>query len=187
MRVNRHLRTAVLVSMLTGCTGFPFFWRGDAKHSSEKGTGAGSTLQGDFTQATLEWKTHSFDGETLRGRLLLSPVKTALRVDKRLIENFSLSVESVVACETGAGLGYVLMDVLAPARQTDDVLQLDPGAWYGKDVNLFLFAEHATGQPLPQCFEAEIVYHAIDVKNAGRIRVRAEREPPVANQDAGTP
>jgi hypothetical protein len=177
MRMNRYLRTALLVSMLTGCARFPFFWRADAENSSGSGAEAGSTRQGDFTQARLEWKTHSFDGETLRGRLLISPEKQALNVDQRLIESLDLSVESVVECETGAGLGYVDLDVRAPARQSHDVLKLAPGAWYGKDVNLLLFAEHATGQPLPRCFEAEVVYHAIDVKNAGRFRVRAERAP----------
>lgn len=175
--MNRLLRTALLVSMLTGCGRFPFFWRGEADNSPGQGAEMVSSRQGDFTQARLEWKTHSFDGEALKGRLLISPEKQDLLVDKRLIESIDLSVESVVACDTGAGLGYLVLDVRAPARQSDDILRLGPGAWYGKDVNLVLFAGQATGQPLPRCFEAEVVFHALDVKNAGRFRVRAERDP----------
>ncbi|WP_434384874.1 hypothetical protein [Melittangium boletus] len=181
--MNRYM-TAVLVPMLTGCTGFPFFWRGEAKRPLE--SGATTTRQGDFTQATLEWKTLSFDGETLKGRLLIGSTKEALLVDTRIIEPISLALDDVVACDTGRALGYVVMDVMAPARQPEHVLKLVPGTWYGKDVSLFLFMD-SPGQVLPQCFRAELVYRSIDVVNAGRINIRAEREPPVEPQGAGTP
>jgi hypothetical protein len=144
---------------------------------SSTAAGAVASRAADFTQAQLELQNTSFDGETLSGRLLVSPTSAKLRIDRRLIESFALSVDSVKACGTGTGLPYVIMDVLASPLQEKDILTLAPGYWYGKEVRIFLFAEHATKQPPPQCFEADIVYHALDVKNAARLHVRVERVP----------
>jgi hypothetical protein len=180
------VRATALLLTLMGCTGFPLVSQEAADHSADA-AGKVSAISGDFTQARLELQNISFDGEKLYGRLLVGPTKAKLRIDKRLIESFDLEVDSVVECNTGAGLAYVIMDVLAPPLKEEEILTLAPGFWYGKDVRLFLFAEHATKQPLPQCVEAEIVYHALDVKNAARIHVRAERTPPPSLIDAGTP
>jgi hypothetical protein len=177
--------TALLLT-LAGCTGFPFFSQAAADPSASP-AGSNPARGGDFTQAQLELQNISFDGERLQGRLLVGPTGAKLRIDKRLIESFDLEVDSVVACGTGAGLGYVIMDVLAPPLREEDVLTLVPGSWYGKEIRLLLFAEQATQQPLPQCFEADIVYHALDVKNAARLRVRVERTHTSSAPDAGTP
>jgi hypothetical protein len=179
------MRIVVPLLTLAGCTGFPLFSRGAADRPANA-IGDAPSISGDFTQARLEWQTISFDGETLHGRLLVSPAGSPLRIDKRLIESFDLSVDSVMECDTGIGLANVIMDVLAPPLREEDILTLAPGFWYGKEVRLFLFAEHATQQPLPQCFEAEIVYHALDVKNAARTHVRVERTLPPLPADAGT-
>jgi hypothetical protein len=184
MRMNRHMRIAALLLTLVGCAGLPLFSRGAADRSANATVDVPS-ISGDFTQARLEWQNISFDGEAIHGRLLVSPVGSKLLIDKRLVESFDLSVDSVVECDTGVGLAHVIMDVLAPPLREEDVLTLAPGFWYGKEVRLFLFAEHATRQPLPRCFEAEIVYHALDVKNAARIHIRVERALPSSPADAG--
>jgi hypothetical protein len=172
---------------MAGCAGLPLFSRAAPNRTADPG-GSIPTLNGDFTQARLELQNVSFDGEYLHGRLLISPVTGQLRIDKRLIESLALSIDSVVDCGTGAGLNFVIMDISATPLQEVDILTLEPGFWYGKEVRLFLFAEHATHQPPPQCFEAEIVYHALDVKNAARMHVRAERSLPApSSTDAGTP
>jgi hypothetical protein len=187
MRIIWLLLATVPLVMLGGCKGFPWFSRAPTDRSSDVAGNAPIT-NGDFSQAQLELQNVSFDGETLSGRLLISPASSSLRIDKRLIESFALSVESVVECGTGTGLAYVIMDVLAPPPKEMDILTLAPGFWYGKEVRLLLFASEATKQPLPQCFEAEIVYHALDVKNAARLRVHVERSLPAApTPDAETP
>lgn len=186
MRMIGHLRATALLLTLVGCTGFPFFSQTTAAPSADPARKA-PAIGGDFTQAKLELQNISFDGESLSGRLLVGPTGQKLRIDKRLIESFDLEVDSVVACGSGASLAYVLMDVLAPPRKEEDILTLAPGSWYGKDIRLFLFAQHATHQPLPQCFEADIVYHALDVKNAARTHVRVERTHPSPVPDAGIP
>lgn len=187
MRIIWHLLATVPFVMLGGCTGFPLFSRAATDRSGDAAANV-PAINGDFSQARLELQNVSFDGETLSGRLLISPTSASLRIDKRLIESFALSVDSVVECGTGASLAYVIMDVLAPPLQETDILTLAPGFWYGKEVRLLLFASEATKQPLPQCFEAEIVYHALDVKNAARLHVRVERSLPAATpKEATTP
>jgi hypothetical protein len=79
------------------------------------------------------------------------------------------------------------MDVLAPPLRERDVLMLTPGSWYGKEIHLPLFAEHATHQPPPSCFEADLVYHALDIKNAARLHIRVEKPLPASSWDAGSP
>lgn len=187
MRLTWHVLAAALLVMLVGCTGFPWFSRAPTDRAGDA-AGKVPAISGDFSQARLELQNVSFDGETLSGRLLISPANTELRIDKRLIESFALSVDSVVECGTGAGLAYIIMDVVAPPLQEKDILTLAPGFWYGKEVRLWLFTAHATKQPLPQCFEADILYHALEVKNAARIHVRVERNLHASPApDAGTP
>jgi hypothetical protein len=187
MRIIWPLLATVPLIMLGGCTGFPWFSRAATDHPSDA-SGNVPTTNGDFSQARVELQNVSFDGETLSGRLLISPASSNLRIDKRLIESFALSVDSVVECGTETSLAYVIMDVLAPSLKEADILTLAPGFWYGKEVRLLLFASEATRQPLPQCIEAEIVHHALDVKNAARLHVRVERSQPASTpQEAGAP
>jgi hypothetical protein len=184
MRLSLLLLISTLLLMVVGCRGLPFF--SSASTDSNSPAEATQPIDGAFSRARLEIQDVSYDGEDLRGRLLISPVGNNLRIDKRLIESFDLTVKSVVKCDTGEALPYVIMDVLAPALREEDILILKPGFWYGKDIRIFLFAEHATKQPGPQCFEAEIAYHALDVRNAARVHVRAERAAPPP-RDAGVP
>jgi hypothetical protein len=184
MQLSPRLLIPALLLTLAGCKGMPFFSR-----TSTDPSGAEESVRsvdGAYARAKLEMQDISFDGEDLHGRLLISPIGTELRIDKRLIESSALTVDSVVQCDTGEALPYVIMDVYAPAPREEDILILKPGFWYGKEIRIFLFAEHATHQPNPQCFEAEIAYHALDVKNVARVHIRAERSPP-PSPDAGVP
>ncbi|WP_224364117.1 hypothetical protein [Hyalangium versicolor] len=170
--------------ILAGCKGLPFFSHGSTRTSG--GEESHRTVDGAFAHAHLEFQEASYDGENLWGRLLISPIEVELRIDKRLIESIDLTVDSVVSCETGEAIPYLILDASAPSRRDEDILTLKPGFWYGKQVRLFLFAEHATHQPSPRCFEAVVAYHAVDVKNVARVRIRAERAVPTA-LDAGVP
>lgn len=186
MRVSGSLRMTALLLTLAGCASFPLFSR-QAAPASGSHDGPTAATRGDFTQATMELQNISFDGERLSGRLLISPTRASLRIDKRILETADLEVESVSDCSTGASLSYVIMDVLAPPLRESDVLMLTHGSWYGKEIHLSLFAEHATHQPLPSCFEADLVYHALDIKDAARLHVRVERHLPASSWDAGMP
>jgi hypothetical protein len=126
----------------------------------------------------LKLQDATFDGQIFSGRLLISPIGGSLRVDKRMIESFTLSVKDVSACGTGQPLEYIITDVLAPPLREEDILILQPGYWYGKQIRLRLFDAQGGSQTTPECFEADLIYHALDAKFAGHIHVRAERHWP---------
>jgi hypothetical protein len=129
----------------------------------------------DRVGARMELQNAHYDGKALSGRLLIGPTAESLCLDKRLIEEFTLVMEAVAECGTGRDVGFFVTDVMAPPMKEEDVLVLEPGSWYGKDVSIFLFSEKLTGQPSPDCIEAEFTFHALNVQRAARLRVRVAR------------
>jgi hypothetical protein len=180
MRLIWPALASISLLLMVSCAGLPFFSRGESSHSSLQ--------EGDAepVQVLLELQDIAFDGQIFSGRLLISPVGGSLRVDKRMIESFALSVKDVSICGTGQPLEYMITDVLAPPLREEDILVLQPSYWYGKQVRLRLFDAQRGSQPAPECFEADLIYHALDVKFAGRVHVRAER-PQMQGIDAGLP
>ncbi len=104
-------------------------------------------------------------------------------LDKRLIESIVLTTESVVECETGRRLSFLEMDVLARLPRDEDLLLLEPGYWYGKDVRIPLFTPGLNG-PEVACIEAELTFHPRE-GGAASLRVRGELSAS-AMGDAGT-
>jgi hypothetical protein len=178
MRLSRPALTSISLLLVTSCAGLPFFSWGKLNDSPTEESGSG------HVQALLELQDIAFDGQIFSGRLLISPVGGNLHVDKRMIESFALSVKNVSACDTGQPLEYIITDVMAPSLREEDILVLQPGYWYGKQVRLRLFDEQSRGQTTPECFEADLIYHALDVKFAGRVHFRAGR-PLMQEVDAG--
>lgn len=137
----------------------------------------------DPPRAEVMLQDTRYDGWTLSGRLLISPVEGRLRLDKRLIESASLSTKAVKDCATGQPVEFLVVDVFARHPQEEDVLVLDPGYWYGKDIRIPLFAETPSRRRSPECIEAELVFHALGGKAATHLHVRAEQ----LSVDAGPP
>jgi hypothetical protein len=123
--------------------------------------------------ATVEFQQQGFDGQTLTGRLLLGAKSGSLCLDRRLIESFTLTVERATDCATVQPLGFLVVDVRAPARRQEDVLLLAPGQWYGRDVSVPLFQ-----QPGFACADVELSVHALDASHIGTLRFRATRPEP---------
>jgi hypothetical protein len=161
----------------TACRGFPFPWRAEERMAA----GAEAPPRTELLLQDIR-----YDGRSLSGRLLLSPVEGRLQVDKRLIESAALSTKSVTDCATGQPVEFMVMDVFARPPQQEEVLVLEPGYWYGKDIRLPLFAETPDGGRSPECIEAELVFHALGGKTAARLQVRAERAAR-PSADAGIP
>jgi hypothetical protein len=134
----------------------------------------------------VEFQDIRYDGKGLSGRLLVSAVEHSLRLDKRLIESTALTTEAVADCATGKPLAVVVMDVYARRPSEEDVLTLQPGYWYGKEISVPLFTDNLHGPAGPECIEAEFAFRALGGETAARLRVRAERSG-LPSQDAGTP
>ncbi|RYZ36296.1 MAG: hypothetical protein EOO71_32325 [Myxococcaceae bacterium] len=128
----------------------------------------------EAASARVEFQEPGFDGQSLSGRLLLGAVDGSLCVDRRLIESFTLNVERVLDCATGQPLGFLIVDVRAPPRRAEDVLLLEPGQWYGRNVSVPLFSPSGPG---PGCIDVELSVHTLDTPNVGALRVRAMRAP----------
>lgn len=161
--MNRFALAIVALSSLTSCANFPFFWR------SEKGS-TETEDSGTAPRAHLEFQDVRYDGQSLSGRLLISALESRLRLDKRLITSIALTTESVSECETGKPLPFIEMDVRAARPSAEDILLLEPGYWYGKDVRIPLFTESLQH---PACIDAEFAFHAVGGQTVASVHVRA--------------
>jgi hypothetical protein len=161
--------------LMAACTGVPF-WRTERRlESAETGE----------ARAELELQNVQYDGETLSGRLLIGAVSGRLLLDKRLIVNTVVNLDIVRECETGLPPTFMRADAFPRPAREEDLLALEPGHWYGKQIHIPLFSA-ALGHPGPDCIEATLTFHTVGDKRAGHLTVRATR-PPQASEDAGQP
>ena len=120
-----------------------------------------------------------YDGQELSGRFLVGAISTPVTLDRRLIENVSLVIDSVSDCASGQPVEFLVMDVLPPPAAADDLLVLQADHWYGVDTRFPLFNEKLSGQPGPDCIDVAFSFH-LPRSRAGRrgdarIEVRAAR------------
>lgn len=195
MHVNRFRVIALLPLVLFSgaCTGFPFF-KGKSEAGSERIDAADG--QSPAARALLEMQNVEYDGTYLSGRFLVGVAEGQLTIDKRLVENVSLQVESVSECSTGQPVGYVETDSFPQPAEEEDFLTLLPGYWYGVQVRFFLLDERLTGEKAPACIDVGLALKAANRAVAARLNVRAEHQtraildagsPRVPPEDGGTP
>jgi hypothetical protein len=169
--------------LLLGCSGLPFFRGADAPTSGSKGT---ATREPPPAHAVLELQDTQYDGEYLSGRLLVGVVDGRVTIDKRLIENVSVQVESVSDCMVGQPVAYVEADSFPKPVTEEDLLTLTTGYWYGTQVRFFLFDETLIGKKAPDCIEVALLLRAVDRSVAARLRVRGERKVQILPNDGGS-
>ena len=146
-----------------------------------------------------EFEVISYNGEKLRGRVLLGATIDPLVIDGRLIEPGDLELENFRACDSKERLKHIVDDVSAPPPREDQLVTIRPGYWYGGSLNSWPFYEPDTG-PGPDCFEAELVVRVVDGRVAARQMIRVVRTdnapttkdgsakgPKTPSSDAGTP
>jgi hypothetical protein len=134
----------------------------------------------------LEVRETHYDGRTLSARFLVSAVGDSLRLDKRFIASVAFSLKDVSGCATGHALDFMVVDVLASAPQEEDILVLQPGYWFGRDLRIPLFDEHLLQtQSSPECVDVEIAFHALGGEIAARERIRVSLRTQSVS-DAGT-
>ena len=173
--MNQTVVMAATLMLLAACMGAPRLRR----NATEPQDGGAATA----SRARVALQDVRFDGQALHGRLLVTAEEGNVLLDKRLIESIVLTTESVVECETGRRLSFLEMDVLARLPQNEDLLLLEPGYWYGKDVRIPLFTPGLNGAEVA-CIEAEFTFHPRE-GGAASLRVRSEL-PASTLGDAGT-
>jgi hypothetical protein len=178
--MKQVLCRAVLVSLLPvlGCLSI---------HHSPASSSRAEPQGASTGQAVVEVHNIRYDGSFLSGRFLVGVKQGLIRLDKRLVENVSINVESVSDCATGQQVGYFFTDSFPPPPTTEDLLVLRPGQWYGVDFRYPLFAERATGQPSPDCIKVKLLLRSFDEAELAETLVQANREAPAPPEPgAGT-
>jgi hypothetical protein len=139
-------------------------------------------LRGGVTEFTVT----SFDGETLKGRVLLGATVEPLVIDGRLVEGIDVELKDIRACGTKDVLEHYLFDVDLPPIRSDQIITIRPGYWYGANVSYVLFSKQRS-KVLPECFEAELVVGSLDGRDAAKLPIRVVRtDKPPALLDGGT-
>jgi hypothetical protein len=187
MRVTVLVVLTVALLWLGACADFPLFRKTNPVQDDHGQTAVNPA------SATMELQNIDYDGEALRGRLLIGAQDGTIRIDKRLIENISLSLKGVSNCASGQELYFIRAGVVAPPLREEEILALKPGYWYGKDVRVSLFDQHLLEtQGRPECIDVDLMLHVLEGKSA-LLRVRAMLTPSSGEgsgapaPDAGTP
>jgi len=202
MRRTGWLKFAPVFCMLgvTACKGFPLFWNREVPSSNENSactSHEGIDLPQGSLPGRLELADAHYDGETLSGRLLVTPVTHSLRLDRRLISYSHINVSAVSVCSTGELVPFVIWDAVPPQARDEDLLVLECGYWYGTTMSYKLFIERARGLG-PECIDVQLVLLSFDGKPVASQRVQTIRthlipvdggtpEEPSPLVDAGTP
>lgn len=132
---------------------------------------------------TLEMQAVHYDGRVLSGRFLVGAGQQSVKLDRRVIENITLTVESVSDCANGQQVEYVFQDMLAPSAQEEDLLVLEPGFWYGAEVRFRLFGMLSV-PPGPECIDVGFSFQPMSGAPRTRLNVRATRDARPSTADA---
>jgi len=149
-----------------------------------------------------EFQVTSYDGETIKGRVLLGATIDPLVIDGRLFPygDVDMDMRILRACGKRDRVGYIQFDIFAAPAQPDQIVTVRPGYWYGRTITYDLFNKKVTGLG-PDCLETDLIVRALDGREAAKIPIRvvrtdkappppdegspAEPKPPASN--AGTP
>lgn len=130
-------------------------------------------LLGGIAEFTLS----SFDGETLKGRVLLGATKDTLVIDGRLMEYIYVELKNYRTCDKADRLPHYDYDFIHPPIKEDEIITIKPGFWYGANVTFNIFDKKESPN-LPSCFEADLVVRVRDGRIAASRVIRIDKSPP---------
>lgn len=122
----------------------------------------------------MEFALHSFNGKTMKGRLLLGATIDEFEVDARLIEDVHIELRQVRRCGTSELLKYWAADWYLEPPRPDQQIAVRPGYWYGADLEFKLF-DASLQQPEPNCFEADVWVWSLDRRIIAKHPIHVER------------
>ncbi|MBN9685104.1 MULTISPECIES: hypothetical protein [unclassified Corallococcus] len=131
----------------------------------------------------IEFQSPCYDGSTLSGRILVSAAEGAITVDRRLLENSSLEVTAVLDCATTQPVEFLVADRFPAPARAEDLLSLEPGYWFGADVEFPLFDEQLNGKRGPDCIDLTLTFHPKHPTSPVTTTLRVTR--PMEQPDAG--
>jgi hypothetical protein len=181
VQVIRVILAGVALLWMQACGGLWFFRRAGAGPSDCPARSGG--------HARLELRDPRYDGETLSGLILIGAEEGTVCLDKSRLSTTHLDVDWVWDCTSGVSspVASLMVDYYATPRRKEDIVVLEPGYWFGGPVHIPLFVkERPGGKPNPTCVEVSLSLLPLEGGPAGRVRIRALRDPPVA-PEGGVP
>ena len=103
----------------------------------------------------LAFQNVQYDGRTLSG-LLLVEAQSPTVMDRRLVEDVSVGLASVLDSETRESLSPWVSDGAMLEASGDDLITLRPGEWFGRNVSFFVFADPDGATAGPRCIDFEL-------------------------------
>jgi hypothetical protein len=103
----------------------------------------------------LVFQNIQYDGRTLSG-LLFVEARSPTVMDRRLAEDVSVGLASVLDSETRESLSPWVADRAMPEASGDDLITLRPGEWFGRNVSFLVFADPGGTAVGPRCIDFEL-------------------------------
>ena len=122
----------------------------------------------------IEFSIGSYNGETLKGRILVGATVDPLVIDGRLMSWVNVELKDIRACDKKDPLKYYLTDSHVLRATPDEIVTIQPGYWYGAKLHFFLFDKELL-EVLPDCFEANLRVRAMDRRIAAALPIRVNR------------
>lgn len=120
----------------------------------------------------------TYDGREIRGRVRIEANDGPVVFDGRLIENVTLYLRDVRACDTGEGIrGYLIVDYFPEPPVFDDLVTVKPAYFYGTSVRYPVFKE-----PGPDCIDVAFTFHSgvkpMTAEGEAAVKVRFQKTKP---------
>ena len=118
-------------------------------------------------RAILRFERASYTGGKVSGTLLVGAVGGIVLVPAWATEPYNFSLEDVSECDTGRKVRRWTADPVGNLPERAPV-KIEPGYWYGKDVEYPLFGDRAG----PNCIEFTIAFQSGAQRRAAELRLR---------------
>jgi hypothetical protein len=122
----------------------------------------------------LEFRFDSYDGSTVKGRVLFGATIDTLVIDAHQSGWGDVDFKNLHACGKTEPLEYIPFCSIVSPDQPDEIITLRPGAWYGGTMTFPLFSRK-WGVIGPDCFEGDLVGWAKDGRIIAKLPIRVER------------
>jgi hypothetical protein len=130
-----------------------------------------------------EFQVTSYDGEDIKGRVLIGATIDPLVMYSHMLESADLELVNIRACGEKREVPHIIFDLVA--LEPEKVTTIRPGYWYGKNVVYGLFAKQR--RLGPDCLEAELEVRDNVSRVATRLPIRVVRtDKPPTLPDGGT-
>ena len=131
-----------------------------------------------------EFQLTSYDGEDIKGRVLIGATIDPLVMYSHMLESADLELVNIRACGEKREAPHTIFDLVA--LEPEKFTTIRPGYWYGKNVVYGLFSKQR--RLGPDCLEAELEVQDSASHVVAKLPIRVVRtDKPPAPPDGGAP